>query len=112
MLNKLINVFRIPELRKKVIFTFLCLIVYRLGMWLQVPGADVGKILDAKAAEGAFTYQPVAGGTRVVWRDQGRMSGFTGRYMVPMLERVLAEQFGQGLDRLKRQVESAPPDPD
>jgi preprotein translocase subunit SecY len=49
MLDKLANVFKIPELRKKVIFTFLCLIVYRLGMWLQVPGADLGRILELRA---------------------------------------------------------------
>jgi len=42
------NIFKIPELRKKLIFTFLCLIVYRLGMWLQIPGANLGEILKRR----------------------------------------------------------------
>ena len=52
MFNKVTNVFKIPELRKKVLFTLLCLIVYRLGMWLAIPGADLSRIEEARAAGG------------------------------------------------------------
>jgi len=54
MLKSFTNIFRVPELRRKVIFTFLCLIVYRLGMWLQVPGADLGRIMEMRGSEGPF----------------------------------------------------------
>jgi len=52
MLDKFTNIFKIPELRKKMIFTLLCLIVYRLGMWLAIPGADLGRIEELRGAGG------------------------------------------------------------
>src|SRR6201982_3763490 len=35
------NVFRIPDLRKRVLFTFLMLAIYRLGSFIPTPGIDV-----------------------------------------------------------------------
>ena len=40
MLAALMNVFRIPDLRNKVLFTMGMLIVYRIGFWIPVPGVD------------------------------------------------------------------------
>ncbi|MDX2116397.1 MAG: preprotein translocase subunit SecY [Planctomycetota bacterium] len=40
MLQALINVFRIPELRNKLLFTIAMLAVYRIGYWIPVPGVD------------------------------------------------------------------------
>jgi len=34
------NAFKIPELRKRIIFTVLLLIVYRLGAHITLPGID------------------------------------------------------------------------
>jgi preprotein translocase subunit SecY len=34
------NVFRIPDLRKKVLFTLMLLCVYRVGFYVPLPGAD------------------------------------------------------------------------
>ncbi len=34
------NVFRIPELRSKILFTLGMLAVYRIGFWIPVPGVD------------------------------------------------------------------------
>lgn len=36
----LINVFRIPELRNKVLFTLAMLVVYRIGFWIPLPGVN------------------------------------------------------------------------
>ena len=41
MLNKLQNVFNIPELKKRIIFTAGLLIVYRLGGHIPTAGVDV-----------------------------------------------------------------------
>ena len=35
------NIFRIPDLRKRVLFTFLMLAVYRFGSFVPTPGIDV-----------------------------------------------------------------------
>ncbi|MBI2081467.1 MAG: preprotein translocase subunit SecY, partial [candidate division NC10 bacterium] len=40
MINQAANIFRVPELRKRVIFTCLLLIVYRLGSHVPTPGID------------------------------------------------------------------------
>jgi preprotein translocase subunit SecY len=40
MIESLRNIFAIPELRKRVLFTFGLLAIYRLGSFLPVPGVD------------------------------------------------------------------------
>jgi preprotein translocase subunit SecY len=35
------NLFKVPELKDKILFTLLCLAVYRLGAHITVPGVDV-----------------------------------------------------------------------
>ena len=40
MIDKFLNIFRIPDLRKKLIFTGLILLVYRLGGKVPIPGID------------------------------------------------------------------------
>jgi preprotein translocase subunit SecY len=34
------NIFKIPELKEKILFTLLCLVLYRLGAHITVPGID------------------------------------------------------------------------
>lgn len=48
MLDPLINCFRIPELRKKILFTVFLLMVFRLGAFVPVPGVDT-KVVGAAA---------------------------------------------------------------
>jgi preprotein translocase subunit SecY len=44
MLEKFFNIFRIPDLRKRVLFTMAMLAVYRLGAWIPTPGVDTQKL--------------------------------------------------------------------
>ncbi len=44
MLDKLANIFRIPDLRKRILFTLGMLFVYRLGGHLPTPGIDTAKL--------------------------------------------------------------------
>jgi len=47
------NIFAIPDLRKRVFFTFALLAVYRLGAYIPIPGIDPVAIAEfTKAAEG------------------------------------------------------------
>ncbi|HBZ97027.1 MAG TPA: preprotein translocase subunit SecY, partial [Phycisphaerales bacterium] len=39
-MRTLINIFRIPELRKRVFFTLGVLIIYRLGFFIPLVGVD------------------------------------------------------------------------
>ena len=40
MLDKFLNIFRIPDLRKRVLFMLGILAIYRLGAWIPTPGVD------------------------------------------------------------------------
>src|ERR1700727_2588709 len=44
MLDKFLNVFRIPDLRKRILFTLGMLAVYRLGAHIPTPGIDAAKL--------------------------------------------------------------------
>jgi preprotein translocase subunit SecY len=40
------NIFRTPELKEKIYFTLLCLLVYRIGAQITAPGVDSTALLD------------------------------------------------------------------
>src|SRR5579862_1397408 len=40
------NVFRIPDLRKRLLFTLALLAVYRVGAWIPIPGVDSHRFED------------------------------------------------------------------
>src|SRR5947207_14906377 len=44
MLSWLANAWRVPELRKRVLFTALILALYRLGSWVPAPGVNSDQI--------------------------------------------------------------------
>ena len=47
MLGTVINIFRIPDLRNKILFTVALLIIYRIGFHIPVPGFDQEKVTEA-----------------------------------------------------------------
>ena len=51
------NIFKIEELRKRLGYTFLLLLVYRLGCYIVVPGIDPTKLqeLEAQASTGLLS---------------------------------------------------------
>jgi len=40
------SVFRTPELKDKIVFTLLCLVIYRVGAHITAPGVDVVALTD------------------------------------------------------------------
>ena len=44
MLEKFLNIFRIPDLRKRVLFTAAILAVYRLGAFIPTPGVNTNQL--------------------------------------------------------------------
>src|ERR1700709_239378 len=49
MLSRLRNMFRVPDLRNKIIFTIAIIAVYRLGAHLPVPYVNFGAIKDLQS---------------------------------------------------------------
>src|SRR3989449_11374714 len=51
MLDRLRNIFQVPELKRRILFTLLMFVVYRLGEHVPTPG------VNARALAGAFESQ-------------------------------------------------------
>jgi preprotein translocase subunit SecY len=47
------NIFRTPELKDKILFTLLCLLVYRIGAHVTAPGIDVNALVNLFKNAGA-----------------------------------------------------------
>ena len=52
MLEKFANIFRVPDLRKRVLFTLAMLAVYRLGAHIPTPGIDTDRLAQQFAGAG------------------------------------------------------------
>src|SRR5438045_1323918 len=52
MLKSLQNIVKIPELRKKLLYTFGFLYLYRLGQYITLPGVDTQIIENLMAQKG------------------------------------------------------------
>ena len=57
MLSAFRNAFKIPDLRKKIIFTLLIIAVYRLGAHIPTPGVDFNKVQELqKSAQSSGVF--------------------------------------------------------
>ncbi|MBI4500918.1 MAG: preprotein translocase subunit SecY, partial [Gemmatimonadetes bacterium] len=52
---KIPNIFRVPELKDKILFTLLCLVVYRVGAHIATPGVNIQVLSDFVRNQGAQT---------------------------------------------------------
>src|SRR5918993_1058528 len=52
MFKTLINVFKIPELRNKILFTLFMLAIYRIGYHVPIPGVDQQAFVDLAENQG------------------------------------------------------------
>ncbi len=57
MFRAFINVFRIPDLRKKVLFTLLMLCLYRIGFYVPLPGVNQDKLARHWQGAGGMAEQ-------------------------------------------------------
>src|SRR5580692_7570437 len=51
MFKTFINIFKIPELRNKVLFTLFMLAIYRIGFWVPLMGVDQQHFLDLQTQQ-------------------------------------------------------------
>ncbi|MFG1690912.1 preprotein translocase subunit SecY [Gemmatimonadota bacterium] len=65
MANPIPNLFRVPELKEKILFTLFILLIYRVGAHITVPGINVGALREQFGAlQGTFLgiYDMFVGG--------------------------------------------------
>lgn len=59
MLSNLKNIFKVPDLRNKILFTLLIILLYRLGSFIRVPGIDdqaVQQLRESARQQGALGF--------------------------------------------------------
>ena len=66
MFKTLQNAFKVKDIRKKLIFTFLMLIVVRLGSQLPIPGVNRTFFASWLAAQTGDAFKRILPGT--IWR--------------------------------------------
>jgi preprotein translocase subunit SecY len=59
MLNRLRNLFAIPELRKRLLFTLILLAIYRLGVHVSVPGVNAENLANALRRGGGGLFDVI-----------------------------------------------------
>lgn len=65
MLSTLRNAWRVPELRKRILFTLMVVVIFRLGVFIPVPGVDASKIATLVSGNSGSLlsfYDMIAGG--------------------------------------------------
>ncbi len=56
MWEKLINMFHVPELRKRILFTLGAIIIFRLGAHIPVPGVEAAALKNFFASQGGGIF--------------------------------------------------------
>ena len=64
MLSTLRNAWNVPDLRKRMIFTLLMVVIIRMGIYIPVPGVDPSKLSDLVSGGGTLFsfYDMLSGG--------------------------------------------------
>jgi preprotein translocase subunit SecY len=52
LFTTLSNIWKIEDLRARILFTLLCLLIYRIGSFIIIPGVDPASVENAQAKEG------------------------------------------------------------
>src|ERR1700743_2686532 len=105
------NVFRIPDLRKRILFTLAMLAVYRLGSFIPTPGIDINRWSEfMKSAQGSIFgfFDLFAGGNirRLSVFALGIMPYITASIILQLLTIVVPtlEQLKKEADRGRRKI--------
>src|SRR5947207_6178213 len=53
-MNKIISIFKIPELTRKIVITLILLSIYRIGYYIPVPFIDQQALADKMGSQGAL----------------------------------------------------------
>jgi preprotein translocase subunit SecY len=99
-LSSLKNMFKVPDLRNKIIFTVVVICVYRLGSWVPLPGIDFKQLQaleSASAKGGVLSFLSLFSGgalTRFAVFGLGIMPYITAEIIIQLLV-VVVPKFEQ-----------------
>jgi len=104
MLQSLLNAWKLPDLRKRLIFTAFIIALYRLGSFVPVPGVDLAAVKGLVSGGGVFAFLDLfAGGAleRVAVFALGIMPYITASIILQLLTIVIPQ-----LEALAKEGES------
>jgi len=111
MLQTLINVFRIKELRNRVLFTLGMLVVFRIGHWIPLPGVNqerLKEIMD-QSREAGTALARVADFVSMFSGGQLSHSTLFGLGIMPYITAgIIFQLLGTTLPQLKRLRDEGP----
>jgi preprotein translocase subunit SecY len=102
-LSSLKNMFKVPDLRNKIIFTIVIITVYRLGSWVPMPGIDFKALQSLESASskgGVLSFLSLFSGgalTRFAVFGLGIMPYITAEIIIQLLV-VVVPKFEQWRD--------------
>ena len=105
------NVFRIEELRNKILFTMAMLAVYRIGFWIPVPGVDQSALtafFQAQAASGAAAGKVMQYVAIFSGGSFGQSTIFGLGIMPYITASIIFQLFGSVSPQLKKLKEEGP----
>jgi preprotein translocase subunit SecY len=111
MINSFLNIFRIPELRNKVLFTLFMLAVYRVGFSVPLPGVDQDKFAAmAQANTGSDPASRLASYVAIFSGGSLSQSTIFGLGVMPYISASIIFQLlttvVPSLEKLKKEGES------
>ncbi|UCD28047.1 MAG: preprotein translocase subunit SecY [Planctomycetota bacterium] len=111
MFSTIVNIFRIPELRRKILFTLGLLVIYRLGFYVPLPGIDQSVMAQAadRAGEGSG-FDQIASAFALFTGGDLRQSTIFGLGIMPYISASIIFQLLTtvlpSLEKLQREGES------
>jgi preprotein translocase subunit SecY len=93
MFGTIINIFKIPELRKKIIFTLLMLCIYRVGFHVPVPGVDQAQMKKLAQSSSDSPFGRVADYLQMFTGGSLRQSSLFGLGIMPYISASIIFQL-------------------
>ena len=109
MLQAFLNIFRIPDLRNKVLFTLGIIAIYRIGFFIPLPGVNQSALARAaqQATEDATGFGRLLGYTQIFTGGDFGTSTIFGLGIMPYITAAIIFQLLQGtipaLQKLKKE---------
>lgn len=109
MLKILSNVFKIPELRNKILFTAGMLVVYRLGFWIPVPGVNQEQLAEFFKQQEGSAANKLASFMEVFSGGNFSQSTIFGLGIMPYISAsIIIQLFSTVIPAIKKLKEEGP----
>ncbi|MBX3391372.1 MAG: preprotein translocase subunit SecY [Phycisphaeraceae bacterium] len=105
------NIFNIPELRNKILFTAAMLVVYRLGQWIPLPGINQELLADffAKQQQAGGAFAKISTFVNVFSGGNFSQSTIFGMGIMPYISAsIIIQLFSSVIPQIKKLQEEGP----